>query len=82
MIYSYDIENYFSRWYAALKKYTPRQAGGSERLDDFFRDARRFGVSHLKEALDHVEPWALLPYHSKTSKAKLFEKWAGIQKYI
>ena len=81
-LYAYDIENYFNRWFAALRKYTAKQANGAERLEDFLRDARRFGAEHLKEALDHVEPWSILYYHEKTSREKLYETWTGIRKYI
>lgn len=81
-IYAYDIESYFPRWFALIKKYTARQAGGPERRDDFQADARRFGAAGLKKALGHVEAWALLYYHEKRTREKLFETWTGISKYI
>ena len=82
LIYAYEIENYFPRWYAALKRYTAKQAGSAERRDDFLQDARRFGAANLKSALYHGEQWALLYYHDKPTKDKLFETWTGIRKYI
>ena len=81
-LYAYDVEDYFPRWFAVIKKYTAKQAGSAERRDDFQRDARRLGAAGLKTALDHVEPWALLYYHDRRTKAKLFETWDGIKKYI
>ena len=82
MIYAYEVESYFIRWFSALRKYTAKQAKGKERLEDFLQDARRFGAANLKQALYHGEQWALLYYHDRTSSEKLYETWNGIRKYI
>lgn len=81
-IYAYDIDAYWPRWYAAVKGYSAKQAGGRERLDDFLRQIRRFGKYGLKKALYHGEAWSMLSFHDRRTKAKLFETWDGITKYL
>lgn len=80
--YLYDIDNYWFRWYAEMKAYPAKMANGQERKEDFMRDVQRFGKTGLARALDFLEQWALVDYHERKTRAKLFETWDGITKYI